>query len=527
MLKNEVSQRKKVILFVLLIILNTILRIPSITHETGNDSYQIHALANSISESGTARWWMNSLSVFGLYSYSYASAVPFILSGMSQLSNVGMEKIILFYCMILGLFSISTAYLMAGAFYDNFLFKYVFAFFFSTSQGILQFTYFDASTRGMFMVIFPLLFYLLLKEDKSWRKLILIVIFLIYLRSVHNFSYFAIPLIFTMILMYVRSNINLDIKKGVQIIVNSEKLDIFKKRDFTHIYIFLLMCSILTPLFMKLFVVGSFYQYLVVTFITIVRYVGPAIFLALGGLIYTIYKKEKNSYDWFILISTLFYIPISYSITYGKFIIFPFVIFFIAIAFKNSLFIISNKKLNTLFIISILISSIIFSSYYNHYRTGDSQNSWYMDEKTNQAGIWTTSYIPQNTHVFTTVGAVWRMLAISNGHIEFPSLPPVELVYGFVNESEALNNTLKNSYTSLDYYFEGPYSLRGDTSKLGEYMWVMNFNIKDKRVQDFIEKYNIKYIVHDTLSIRGEIIGSVEKNNDLIYDGDRIKIWLV
>lgn len=93
MLKNEVSQRKKVILFLLLILLNVTLRIYAVPHETGNDSYQIHALANSISESGTARWWLNPLSVFGLYSYSYASAVPpFLLSGISQLSNVDMEK---------------------------------------------------------------------------------------------------------------------------------------------------------------------------------------------------------------------------------------------------------------------------------------------------------------------------------------------------------------------------------------------------------------------------------------------------
>ncbi|KKG15982.1 hypothetical protein EO98_04570 [Methanosarcina sp. 2.H.T.1A.6] len=527
MLKNEISQRKKVIFFMLLIILNIILRIPSIPHEIGNDSYQIHALANSISESGTARWWVNSLSAFGLYSYSYASAVPFFLSGISQLSNLDMEKVILLYCMILGVFSIFTAYLMAGALYDNVLFKYIFAFFFSTSQGILQFTSFDASTRGMFMVMFPLIFYFLLKEDRLWRKSTFIIIFLVYLRSVHNFSYFALPLIFTMIIIYLGLKIKTITKKEIKITINSEKLDLLKKVNFIHIYIFLLLFTILAPFFMKLFVVGSRYQYLIVIFITTARYVGPAIFFALGGLIYSIYKKEKGSDNWFILISTLFFIPISYSSTYGKFIIIPFVIFFIAIAFKNSLFIISSKKLNTLFIISIVMSSILFSSYYNHYRTGDSQQNWYMDEKTNQSGIWARSYIPQNSHVFTTIGSIWRMLAISNGHIEFPSLPPLELVYGFVNEAEVLNNTLGNSYTSLDYYFEGPYYQQGGTSKLGEYEWVMNFDIKDRRIQNFIEKYDIKYVVYDVRSRRGKIIGSVEENNDLIYDGDRIKIWSV
>jgi len=46
-------------------------------------------------------------------------------------------------------------------------------------------------------------------------------------------------------------------------------------------------------------------------------------------------------------------------------------------------------------------------------------------------------------------------------------------------------------------------------------------------VQNFIEKYNMKYIVYDIASKRGKIMSTVEENNDLIYDGDRIKIWLV
>lgn len=526
MLKNEISQKKKVTLVILLIILNIVLRIPSITHETGNDSYQIHALANSISESGTARWWVNMYSVFGLYSYSYASAVPFCLSGMSQMLDMEMERAILVYCMVLGLFSISTAYLMAGAFYDNFLFKYIFAFFFSTSQGILQFTSFDASTRGMFMVVFPLLFYLLLKKEALWIKVTLIVIFLVFLRSIHNFSYFALPLVLTMILVYIGLKIESIMKNDVKIFVNSER-GLFKNISFMYVYIALLIYCILSPFFMKLFVVGSRYQYFISILITTTRYIGPTILLTLGGLIYTIYKKGKKSADWFILISMLFFIPISYSSTYGKYIIVPFIIYFIAIAFKNTLFIFNNKKINALFIIFVLMSSILFSCYYSHHRTGSSQTNWYMDEKTNQAGIWTRSYIPENSHVYTTIGSVWRMLAISNGHIQFPSLPPLELVYGFVNESEVLNNTLGNSYKTSEYYFEGPYYQKSGTSKLGEYNWIMNFEITDGRLKRFIERYDIKYIVYDMASKRGKIIDSVERNNSLIYDGDRIKIWLV
>lgn len=514
-------------LLTLLVLLNIVLRIPSIPHGIGNDSFQMQALANSISEYGTARWWISPLSVFGLYSYSYASAVPFCLSGISQVLNIDMEKTTLLYCMSLGLLSVGSAYLMAGALHNNFLFKYIFAFFFSTSQGILQFTSFDVSTRGLFMVMFPLLFYLLLSIEKLWKKITLTIIFFIFLRSIHNFSYFALPLIFTTFIIYFISKAKLITKNEVKVIIKSGNLSLLKKIDSSHLYFILLLLCILSPFFVRLFVVGSRYQYLITILITTTRYVGPAILFIAGGIIYSIYKKEKSTADWFILISTLFFIPITYSSTYGKFIIIPFAVFFVTVAFKNSALTFRNKRLNALFITFVFMSSIFFSGYYNHYRTGDSKSNWYMDEKTNQAGIWTRSYIPMNSHVFTPIGSVWRMLPISNGHIEFPSLPPLELVYGFVNESEVLNNTLKNSYMTSEFYFEGPYYQQAGTSKLGEYNWVVNFEIKDKRVQYFIQRYDIKYIVYDTYSRRGEIIPSVEINNDLIYDGDRIKIWLV
>ena len=78
---------------VLLLLLNIIIRIPSIPHEKGYDSFFIHSLANSISYAGVAQWWINWMSVFGLYPYSYASAVPFTLSGISQLTGISGWKL--------------------------------------------------------------------------------------------------------------------------------------------------------------------------------------------------------------------------------------------------------------------------------------------------------------------------------------------------------------------------------------------------------------------------------------------------
>ena len=518
MFKTETSKKYIITLLTLLIVLNIVLRIVSIPHETGNDSYQIHALANSISQFGEARWWVNWLSVFGLYSYSYASGVPFFLSGLSQLLDMDMEKAILLYCMMIGVFSIASAYLMAGCVYNNFRFKYLFAFFFSISQGILQFTLFDASTRGLFMVIFPLFIYVLLNNSPLLKKTIFLVVFFILLRSIHNFSYFTLPLVVIMMSINIRSKIDQFLS------VSLPKL--FKSPSFsTQMYIILISLSFLITFFMKPLVIGSRYQYIMTIIITTTRYAGPLIFLMIGGHIYMTLKAKKTSAEWFVLISSLLLIPISFSTTYGKFMILPFVLFFVAVGFNNLLYAVDKKKVRAVFAVIMIISLVVFSSYYNHYRTGPSKNYWYMAEETNQAGIWTRTYIPENTHIFTTVGEVWRMLAISNGHIQFPSLPPLALTYGFLNTSDVSGSTFKNSYKSMDFYFDGPYVQKSGTSKLGEYYWIMDFDVENERTKYFFDKYDIKYIIYDRYSKGGRIINSVQQKNALIYDNNRINIW--
>ncbi len=49
-----ILQKNKVTLFALLIILNIVIRIHSISHEKGNDSFFIHSLANWITIYGQA-----------------------------------------------------------------------------------------------------------------------------------------------------------------------------------------------------------------------------------------------------------------------------------------------------------------------------------------------------------------------------------------------------------------------------------------------------------------------------------------
>ena len=79
-------KKSKYFLFILLIILNLIIRVPSIPHERGSpDEFTMHSLANSLSTFGHANWWAHPSSIFGFYPYSYASSTAFIFSGIPNL----------------------------------------------------------------------------------------------------------------------------------------------------------------------------------------------------------------------------------------------------------------------------------------------------------------------------------------------------------------------------------------------------------------------------------------------------------
>src|SRR3972149_9511633 len=108
------SNRTNLSLFILLIILNIILRFQVVSNEIGVDSFLVHMMANSISEFGYAKWILHPSSFFGMYAYSEVSAVPFFLSGIFQSTGIEMRWMIFLYNIILGILSMLTVYLLAG-----------------------------------------------------------------------------------------------------------------------------------------------------------------------------------------------------------------------------------------------------------------------------------------------------------------------------------------------------------------------------------------------------------------------------
>lgn len=277
----------------LLLLLNIIIRIPSIPHEKGYDSFFIHSLANSISYAGVAQWWINGMSVFGLYPYSYASAVPFSLSGISQTTGISMEITILIFCVTLGLFSVFASYSLATVLYDNFIHRFLFAAIFSISAGTVNLTSWEITTRAQILIFFPFLIYLVFQIIKLKIKFaLLFILTALLLLATHHFVYLTL---FYSVLIVI-SALGYKLFKGENKYSYMQKTQ-FKRINFNYVYILtVFLLIVLIFLFgtrWGLITAGSRYGWIITIIMIAGRNVGFTLLLAAGGLTYLALKKTS------------------------------------------------------------------------------------------------------------------------------------------------------------------------------------------------------------------------------------------
>ena len=550
------SNRSNFILLGLLILLNIILRIPSYPHQTGYDSFSTSLLANLISLYGHAGWWVHSLSIFGMYPYSYASAVPFILSGISQLSGLEMEITVLILDVFMGLLSIFTAYLLAGMIRDDDLFKFLVAFGCSTAQGMLVFTTWDVSTRGLFIVMLPLFTYLVLRlRINKLRAGILAMMLFVLMAATHHYIYFTFPIIVSFIIIVAATKIKKSnffqrycAKRGIQntdfsadssttgdYVSTELKRQIFYpiKNNFVNIcYLVLFIVAFLSPFFTHTFITaGSRYGWVIDMFIINMRYTGPLIILAFGGFTYLVLKHEKRPEYWFILIILLFLIPFSYIHTYAHFILFTFLFLFIGVSLTNISRAYSQKrKYVTVVIIASLFIAVSFSGFYQHWHTGmkGGRGDWRMTDETYVGGKWIKDNVNSdknmvgNGGIYTVIPQ--RMSAVSGGRPAIlTAASTAALSYGFVNESYI--KMKKNSPLTKEFYIDNPYVEVIGRSIAGQLNWFSEQPDIDRwHGKRIVREFKLWYLIEDT-DINDPIIHSVREKENNMYDSGEIRIW--
>lgn len=514
-------------LFFLLILVNLIIRIPSIPHEIGNDSFGIHILANSISLFGHANWWTNSLSIFGFYPYSYPSAVPFFLSGLSQTTGVDMERVIWMYSIIIGLFSIFTGYVLAGILWKDDTFKFLIAFLFSLNPGILGFSTWDATTRGLFIILLPLFIFLLIQTQTSLIKYgILSFILFIFLMGVHHFHYFLLPIIISLIIVKIMYKLIYRFKQYF-------KFDI-PNNFFNILLIISYIATFLIPFFTGLFIKGNRYLALHSMLLNNIRYNGILIFLSIPGFIYLIFKN-KGYKEWFLMFTLLLFLPIMYVQTYAHFIIIIFITLLIAYSLSNlSKNVKQRNKYAAILMIIFLLASVSFSGFYQHWRTGVRQKiageyyNWYMNEIDYGGAIWIKDNIDKNKRIVGNDN--WqskRIFAISEVPVFLEDLGTEMYIYGFFDLKNM--TIIKVSPFSASFYMDYPYIIDTKNFILPElYRNQLQYQDVDEGGKGIINKFKLSYVVENQYIGKNKFIDSLyAKEKDSIYDNGKIRLWFL
>jgi len=521
------SKKMKIILFSLLILLNFILRIPFYPHEYGADSFVIHMLANSVSQFGYARWWINPLSVFDLYPYSECSAVPFILSGISQCTGIDMEKVILLFCIFLGLLTVFAAYILAGAIWDNDLFKFLVAFGLSTCPAILNYLTWTITTRAPFIALLPLFVYSLFKcRDYKLRFAFLVIILFVLLFATHHLAYFLIPVFIGYLIAVVFYSVKSHIK--------SIKVKIPKETITSVVLIIGFLIMFMIPFQTGHFIVGSRYSAVPDLFFgNLPRYIGVLFIFAVGGFVYLLLKHDKSFEEWSLLLIFMSLTPFLYVQTYMKWFIPSFIFLFVGVGLINILKVGKQKRKCAIVIILIfLLLSVSFSSFYQHWRTkggGVHLFDNYMKEPTYTAGLWIKENINNGSLISNNNVIGGRLFAVSGVPL-FTGSGAVDQAYGFANVSEL--ELKKRSITEEMFWFDGPYEITSWTSE-GHYREVLLGSYERYKLK--YSKFNFTHVIEDKRiphgsfvyhSIRpSKFLDYIYDRNGCIYDNGEVCVW--
>lgn len=494
------SKRTWIFLWICLIILNVLLRIPLTPHEIGHDSFMTHFIADSLSKYGNAKWWLHPLSIVGLYPYSVASALIFYLSGASQIMSINMEHTIWVATSILGIFSSFTAYLMAGAIKDDKLFKFITAFIYSTSPGILVYTTWSASGRGMFLVLLPLFIYLLLKSRFSIKYGIFTTILWILMLATHNLFYLTGPIIL-----------------GFWIALVIGKIQIKSSNLYGGIILILLFIFVLIQLSLKEVKILE----LILSF---ARYTGILIVFAIGGFVSLLFKNKRTVEENFLIITLLLLTPTISVVLYSKYFMIPFEVLLISYGIMNLVRISKTNK--HIFFIILVISfsfSIGFAEFYQSARSNTEDvvaaTPFWAEDSVVNAAFWTKSY---TEHLMMTdeFSVSRRMLAYSESSLITENNMATLIqgnLWGF--------NISERSPFSRLFYSEGPFEIE-EPKGMTDWLW---YKLTREGYNGFWKEriftnFDIHYYIRDE-RYQTKFSITFDDRSGKLYDNGKNTIW--
>ncbi|WP_340817843.1 hypothetical protein [Methanolobus sp. WCC4] len=537
------TQNFKGISLLLIALLNIIIRLPVTAHEVGIDTFYLHSLASSISVLGKAGWIIHPASFFGVYPFSYPSAQPFILSGVSQALGISIEYSILLFSIFLGVFSLFSFYIFADEFFDNEIYSLIAAFLYSLSPNFIRFTYWDASSRGFFIAILPVVLWLFIKcgEKIRYKFAILLVSVAILSVSIHRTSWFLSVIaaafvlsLFTTFTARVFHHFhfpNISLYRIFIVLDLSLALFLFQFTDMSFIG--------LQDYHSGFF--GSGNDFLTILVNLLVDYsskIGIAFVLSSIGILALSSKKKIYFRDQFMIFCFLLLLPLMGLYNYSPLIFAPIVI----IVGTSGIFLIANTVLNhsrwnkilqcSFIFICILTSTILPIYMIDHWNVDDDIIN---SETVNSADFIkqkaTGNVIANNGNLASMITGYSGVPTLPLGGTTVYNAPSNQLAYGFANPEDIQTRpiTISEINPSMNYF----YHLIAAPNARTEWINIVQNYYWDAR--PMLNSYNANLAIHTKGQngyyywkwLYSRLFLSLEGTGNVIYDNGIEEIYSI
>lgn len=499
------STKNKFILLGLLAAINIAIRLPVTAHALGVDTFYVFSLAESISTFGYARWIIHPASFFGVYPYSYPSAYMFILSGLSQTSGISADYIILLIGIILGISGMLFMFLLAKEVWDNDLYAFLAAFAFSLSFNFLRFTFWEASTRSLFIGIFPLFLWILLKYRKSIKVLFLLgIILFILLAASHRVSFLLPVVIIAFCTVILLGWLSKKVRLSLSSIINPAIL---------HVHIFYILAIISSILFLIQFLnVGPFTvkDYYTGFFfkgedffssfsnmaVDYTSKMGLIFIFMIPGFIILTGKSNKKFAEMFVILSAIIFLPLLGYEKYSAVFIEPFFILISTFGFITLYYYFIKKKiLANIGLILFIFSSVFFIffmlNHSNAYEATIPESTYNSAQfiKYNANG----TLISSNGDLASKMTSYSTKPTIPLGGPYADYQPPGQIIYGFASEEDLVTRplTLSELNPKVDEFWIAPNA----TNAKNDWVDIMDNNYWDAGAKNMLLKYEANLII--------------------------------
>jgi len=518
---------------VILCAINLAIRYPISAHELGWDSFYIHGLANTISNTGHVTWILNPLSIIGYYPYSYATGVPLLLSELSQLSGLAMEWTIWGFCASEGIIASIFAYTMAREINDDKFFKFILALSFSLSPGVLSYTTWTATARGIIIIFTVLVIYILLKMRMNLKMKYLLLMMLILLTTLHNLYIIIIAIVVSYCASLVFHNP----------ISSFLKRNNISDRSIGFLLVIGLMLLVSLPFhvsdicsyYLSYYGFNSLGMSAIITIALTYGYkIGILGFISLSYFLYILFKHNKTQFDFFLIIFFIVFAPMMAAVTYASIGILPLSSILVGLGYLKITGTLTKEKTKNVFILIVLIA-ICWSTLDQTWNPGliserGSSKVQYMCDSTIVSAKWLAENLNNDERVFADGETLARRINAVSGIQAIPQQGSYDHIYGLVQGPIKLK--LKPFYTWID---DGPFAVLEPKEIRYSYWYpLMNYDCDDPWTTNVISKFNLNYAIDYVKKIKKEsprelpesaFFNSVSDKKNKIYANIDFAIW--